>query len=80
MIGLHPTAGLVPSYNPEVQARMNPTISVGPLARDVTDVAITLQAISGPDGRDFDCIQTALASTLDHLNDGISGCRLGLDR
>ena len=76
VIGLHPTAGLVPSYNPHVQARMNPTISVGPLARDVTDVAITLQAMSGPDGRDFDCIQTTLASPLDHLNDGISGCRL----
>ena len=49
VIGLHPTAGLVPSYNPDVQARMNPTISLGP-ACDVTDVAITIQAMSGPTG------------------------------
>ena len=33
VIGVHPTAGLVPTYNPAVQVRMNPTGTIGPLPR-----------------------------------------------
>ena len=76
VVGMHPTAGLVPSYNPAVQMRMNPTVTIGPLARDITDVAVTLQALSGPDGRDFDCIQTPPPDMLSHLDDGVEGFRL----
>lgn len=76
VIGMHPTAGLVPSYNPSLRVRMNPTVTVGPLARDVTDVAVTLQAMSGPDGRDFDCVQTPPPDMLSHLDDGVAGFRL----
>jgi Asp-tRNA(Asn)/Glu-tRNA(Gln) amidotransferase A subunit family amidase len=76
VIGMHPTAGLVPSYNPGLPVRMNPTVTLGPLARDVTDVALTLQAMSGPDGRDFDCLQTPSPDMLSHLNDGIAELRL----
>jgi Asp-tRNA(Asn)/Glu-tRNA(Gln) amidotransferase A subunit family amidase len=76
VIGMHPTAGLVPSYNPALRVRMNPTVSLGPLARDVTDVALTLQAMSGPDGRDFDCLQTQPPDMLSHLDDGIAEFRL----
>lgn len=76
VIGMHPTAGLVPTYNPAVQMRVNPTTTVGPLARDVTDVAITLQALAGPDGRDFDCIQAPPPDLLGHLDDGIAGFRM----
>ena len=76
VIGMHPTAGLVPSYNPALQMRMNPTVTVGPLARDVTDVAVTLQAMAGPDGRDFDCVQTPPPDMLSHLDDGVAGFRV----
>src|SRR6202034_2150 len=31
VVGVHPTAGLVPSYNPAVQMRRNPTGTIGPL-------------------------------------------------
>ena len=73
---MHPTAGMVPTYNPGLPVRMNPTVSLGPLARDVTDVALTLQAMSGPDGRDFDCLQTPPPDLLSHLDDGIVEFRL----
>jgi aspartyl-tRNA(Asn)/glutamyl-tRNA(Gln) amidotransferase subunit A len=76
VVGVHPSAGLVPSYNPAVPMRMNPTGTYGPLARHVADAAITLQAMAGPDGRDFDCTQAAPADYLAHLGDGIEGMRL----
>lgn len=76
VIGMHPTAGLVPNYHPSLRVRMNPTTTVGPLARDVTDAAITLQAMAGPDGRDFDCIQAQPPDMLGHLDDGIAGWRV----
>src|SRR3546814_11903451 len=52
LIGVHPTEGLVPvaNYDPPKPAF---TTSVGPLARDVRDAATVLQALAGPDGRDF---------------------------
>jgi aspartyl-tRNA(Asn)/glutamyl-tRNA(Gln) amidotransferase subunit A len=55
---------------------MNPTVTIGPLARNVTDVAVTLQAMAGPDGRDFDCIQTPPPDMLTHVDDGVAGVRL----
>ncbi len=76
VIGMHPTAGLVPSYNPALRVRGNPTVSIGPLARDVTDVAVTLQAMAGPDGRDFDCMQTPPPDMLSNIDDGVAGFRL----
>jgi aspartyl-tRNA(Asn)/glutamyl-tRNA(Gln) amidotransferase subunit A len=76
VVGVHPTAGLVPTYNPAVQMRRNPTGTIGPLARDVTDAAITLQAMAGPDGRDFDCIQGPPDDYLARIDEGIDGLRL----
>jgi Asp-tRNA(Asn)/Glu-tRNA(Gln) amidotransferase A subunit family amidase len=76
VVGVHPTAGLVPTYNPAVQMRRNPTGTIGPLARDVTDAAITLQAMAGPDGRDFDCIQGPPGDYLARIDEGIDGLRL----
>src|SRR3546814_18444521 len=52
LIGVHPTEGLVPvaNYDPPKPAF---TTSVGPLARYVRDAATVLQALAGPDGRDY---------------------------
>lgn len=76
LVAVHPTSGLIPNVNYANQARGNPTISIGPMTIDVRDAAITLQAMAGPDGRDFDCIQDAPANFLDSLEVGASGLRL----
>jgi len=76
LVGVHPTAGLIPSVNYANQTRRNPTISIGPMSLDVRDCAITLQAMAGPDGRDFDCIQDEPPSFLEHLEAGAAGMRL----
>ncbi len=77
LVALHPSAGLIPSFNYAVQARGNPTGTIGPMTRDVIDAAITLQAMAGPDGRDFDCMQASPPDYLAQLDQGIGGLRLG---
>lgn len=76
LVAVHPSAGLVPTVNYANQVRCNPTITIGPMALDVRDCAITLQAMAGPDGRDFDCIQDEPPSFLEHLDHGAAGLRL----
>jgi Asp-tRNA(Asn)/Glu-tRNA(Gln) amidotransferase A subunit family amidase len=56
VVGLHTTRGLIPYVDYEKPAMML-TASNGPLARDVRDVALVTRAISGPDGRDYVCLQ-----------------------
>lgn len=77
VVGLHPSAGLIPSFNYGWQSRRNPTGTIGPLARDVTDAAITLQVMAGPDGRDFDCLQSTPPDFSATLGQGADGLRLG---
>jgi aspartyl-tRNA(Asn)/glutamyl-tRNA(Gln) amidotransferase subunit A len=77
LVAVHPTAGLVPTFNYGAQMRANPTGTIGPLTRDVTDAAITLQAMAGPDGRDFDCIQSEPPDYRAALAEGVDGLRLG---
>jgi aspartyl-tRNA(Asn)/glutamyl-tRNA(Gln) amidotransferase subunit A len=77
LFALHPTAGLMPSFNYAVQMRRNPTGTIGPLTRNVTDSTIALQVMAGPDGRDFDCIQTQPPDYLATLHDGVEGLRIG---
>jgi Asp-tRNA(Asn)/Glu-tRNA(Gln) amidotransferase A subunit family amidase len=54
VVGVHPSRGLIPHCDYVMQTLML-TTSFGPLCRDVRDAAITLQAMAGPDGRDFVC-------------------------
>ena len=49
VVGLRPSAGRVPNW-PSVSAWF-PMAVVGPMARTVQDVALTLSAIAGPDAR-----------------------------
>jgi len=76
LVGMHPTSGLVPSFNYAIRMRADRTTTVGPLARDVRDAALTLQAIAGPDGRDFDVLQGDPPDLLGGLGDGAEGLRL----
>ncbi len=77
LVALHPSPGLIPTFNYAAQMRANPTGTIGPLTRDVTDAAITLQAMAGPDGRDFDCLQSSPPDYRAALGEGVDGLRLG---
>ena len=52
--GLKPTNGLVPStgHFPRITPMSDPRTTIGPLARRIEDLALTLRVIAGPDGRD----------------------------
>jgi aspartyl-tRNA(Asn)/glutamyl-tRNA(Gln) amidotransferase subunit A len=76
VIAVHPSSGMIPTYNPSRKVRRDSTVTIGPMTRDVTDAAIALQAMAGPDGRDFDCIQSRPSDVLAHLDDGAEGMRL----
>ncbi len=77
LVGVHPTAGLIPTFNYAVQRRGDRTGTIGPLARNVVDAAIVLHAMAGPDGRDFDCLQSTPPDYRADLAQGIEGLRLG---
>ena len=51
-------------------------MSMGPLARHVTDAAIMLQVMAGPDGRDMTCMQTDPPDYLADIDSGVEGMRL----
>jgi Asp-tRNA(Asn)/Glu-tRNA(Gln) amidotransferase A subunit family amidase len=75
VFGLHPTTTLIPwaDYDrPQVSPMM---MSMGPLARHVGDAAIALQAMAGPDGRDFTCMQSEPPDYLAAIDAGVDGMR-----
>jgi aspartyl-tRNA(Asn)/glutamyl-tRNA(Gln) amidotransferase subunit A len=77
IVGVHTTAGLVPTVRCDRAALPLYTATVGPMCRDVQDAAAVLQAIAGPDGRDFLCVPTAPGDYLAGLHDGVEGLRFG---
>src|SRR5262245_32673293 len=77
-VGLMPTHGLVP---PTGVFGLEPTIDyVGPMARTVDDIALSLQCMAGRDG--LDPRQAEVPATLpaytDALTRGVTGLRVGL--
>jgi amidase len=76
LVGVKPTTGLVSRAGVIPLAASYDT--PGPMGRDVTDVAIVLAAIAGPDARDP---MTQGAKTADYVNglkiDALRGVRLG---
>ena len=78
IVGLMPTHGLVPHTG---VFGLEPTIDyVGPMARTVDDIAVSLQCLAGRDGldpRQAD-VPAALPRYTDALARGASGLRIGL--
>jgi amidase len=54
VVGLRPSAGRVPNW-PNASAWFDMSV-LGPMARTVTDVALLLSAMAGPDARDPRCL------------------------
>jgi aspartyl-tRNA(Asn)/glutamyl-tRNA(Gln) amidotransferase subunit A len=78
LVGLKPTYGIVSRAG--VLAAGYSLDHVGPLTRTVTDSALMLQALSGPDPADPGGSQRAAPSYLDGIEDGVAGLRIGVPR
>jgi aspartyl-tRNA(Asn)/glutamyl-tRNA(Gln) amidotransferase subunit A len=75
VVGLHPTTTLIPWVDyvtPQVSPMM---MSMGPMTRDVTDSALMVQVMAGPDGRDFSVTQADPPDYLANLHEGVDGMR-----
>jgi aspartyl-tRNA(Asn)/glutamyl-tRNA(Gln) amidotransferase subunit A len=78
VVGLKPTYGRVSRYG--VVAYASSLDQVGPLARDVADAAVMLEAIAGHDPRDSTSSPRPVPAYLTELEGGVRGLRLGLPR
>jgi aspartyl-tRNA(Asn)/glutamyl-tRNA(Gln) amidotransferase subunit A len=75
VVGLHTSRGLIPHVD-YLKPKMMLTASMGPLARNVRDVALFTQAMSGGDGRDYVSLQTDTVDCVADLDRGIEGIRM----
>jgi aspartyl-tRNA(Asn)/glutamyl-tRNA(Gln) amidotransferase subunit A len=78
VVGVKPTYGRVSRWG--VVAYASSLDQVGPLARDVADAALVLEAIAGHDPLDMTSAPRAVPSWQDVLESGVRGLRLGLPR
>ena len=78
VVGMKPTYGRVSRYG--VIAYASSLDQVGPLARDVTDCALLLQAIAGHDRRDSTSVDRAVPDYAAALATGARGLRVGIPR
>jgi aspartyl-tRNA(Asn)/glutamyl-tRNA(Gln) amidotransferase subunit A len=76
VVGLKPTYGRVSRYG--LIAFGSSLDCPGPLGRNVTDVAMTLNAIAGPDNRDSTAVIIPASDYTASLNEGVRGMRIGL--
>jgi Asp-tRNA(Asn)/Glu-tRNA(Gln) amidotransferase A subunit family amidase len=73
-VGLHPSRGRVPHVD-YVTPSLAFGFTIGPIARDVRDVAMAFQAMAGPDGRDVACLDDDPADCLASIEDGVEALR-----
>jgi amidase len=76
VVGIKPTYSLVP-YTGVMS--IDPSLDhVGPMARNVTDVALTLEVIAGKDPADFRQQEVPVQRYLETLGKDVNGLRLGI--
>jgi aspartyl-tRNA(Asn)/glutamyl-tRNA(Gln) amidotransferase subunit A len=78
VVGLKPTYGRVSRYG--VIAFASSLDQVGPLARNVEDCALLLQAVAGHDPLDSTSVDTPVPDYRSTLRDGVKGLKIGLPR
>ncbi len=76
VVGLKPTYGRVSRYG--LIAFGSSLDCPGPLSRNVTDAALMLNAIAGPDPRDSTAATVSVPDYTEGINDGVKGMRIGL--
>ena len=75
-VGMKPTYGLVSRYG--LVAFASSLDQIGPIARDVTDCAIVLNAIAGHDPKDSTSLSAAIPDYAKGLGEDLSGLRIGV--
>ncbi|HVV30454.1 MAG TPA: amidase [Mycobacteriales bacterium] len=75
VLGLHPTQGLIPFID-YTHPTFRLTGTSGPLARHARDAALIMQAVAGPDGRDYICLPHDPPDYIAPLSDGLRDVRL----
>ncbi len=78
LVGLKPTYGRVSRYG--LIAFASSLDQIGPLTKDVTDCALLLQAIAGPDRRDSTSAPAAVPDYGAALREPVIGLRLGVPK
>lgn len=78
VVGLKPTYGRVSRYG--LVAYGSSLDQIGPLARDVEDAALLLQAIGGKDERDSTSAPVDLPDFSQFLNQNLKGLKIGLPK
>jgi aspartyl-tRNA(Asn)/glutamyl-tRNA(Gln) amidotransferase subunit A len=78
VVGLKPTYGRVSRYG--LVAFASSLDQIGPLGRDVTDVALVMNAIAGYDRRDSTSVDAPVPDYTQALEKGVKGMRLGIPR
>ena len=76
VVGVKPTYGRVSRYG--LIAFASSLDCPGPLARNVTDAAMMLQAIAGPDPHDNTAANLPVPDYVGNLDQGVKGLRIGL--
>ncbi len=76
VVGVKPTYGRVSRYG--LIAFGSSLDCPGPVARNVVDAALMLQAIAGPDPRDSTAANVPVPDYLVSLEEGVKGLRIGL--
>lgn len=74
-VAFKPTFGRIPIYPPSPYGTLS---HAGPMTRTVTDAALLLDLITGPDSRDWAALEPPARSFLDGLDDGVTGVRIAL--
>ena len=76
VVGLKPTYGLVSRYG--LVAFASSLDQIGPLANNVYDAALILQAVAGPDTRDSTCASRPPGDYLTRIKDSVQGLKVGV--
>jgi aspartyl-tRNA(Asn)/glutamyl-tRNA(Gln) amidotransferase subunit A len=73
IVALKPTYGRIPHYPSSPYGTL---AHAGPMTRTVTDTALLMDVLSGPDSRDWSALAPVQGSFLDGLDDSIEGMRV----
>ncbi len=78
VVGIKPTYGRISRFG--LIAFASSLDQIGPIARDVTDCAILLEAASGHDPKDSTSVNRPVPSYTGALKEGLKGLRIGIPR